>query len=305
MDIFKKISERSATWSDFCIAGIELLIMILAAAGIYFIVTEFVISPSRKTRRAITEIGRKKLSTANQLIMPIANVIVKVIRLSPQRKSLLSKKLYSAEIEYTPEFYIARAAATSVLVICFGIIASIVTPIMFFVSVVAAVAVYFAGTQEADKVIKQKGERIQGELVLFASTIQMQLATSHDIIKIFESYRKICGDAMRHELDVTLADMKTGSYEKALRNFESRVQSQNLSEIIRGLLAVLRGDDQRSYFDMLVHDLVIREREALKRKAAERPAKMKKYSFIILAAIVAIFFYVICYQIVDELQVMF
>ena len=103
MDIFKKISERSATWSDFCIAGIELLIMILAAAGIYFIVTEFVISPSRKTRRAITEIGRKKLSTANQLIMPIANVIVKVIRLSPQRKSLLSKKLYSAEIEYTPE----------------------------------------------------------------------------------------------------------------------------------------------------------------------------------------------------------
>ncbi len=305
MDIFKKISERSAVWSDFCIAGVELLLAVVFAIGLYFVITEYVISPSGKTRRAVSEIGKKKLSFANQLIMPIANVAVKLVRLSPQRRSVLIKKLYSAEIDYTPEFYIARAAATAALVVIFGILTSIITPVMFFVCAVAAFAVYIGAVQEADRIIKEKSERIQGELVLFASTIQMQLATSHDIIKIFESYRKICGEAMRHELDVTLADMKTGSYERALRNFETRVQSQSLSEIIRGLLAVLRGDDQRSYFDMLVHDLVIRERETLKRKANERPSKMKIFSFIILGAIVVIFFYVICYQIVNELQVMF
>lgn len=305
MDIFKKISERSAVWSDFCVAGVELLLAVIFAIGLYFVITEYVIAPSRKTRRAVSEIDKKKLSFANQLIMPIANTAVRFVRLSPQRRSVLSKKLYSAEIDYTPEFYIARAVATAAIVVIFGILTSIITPVMFFVCAVAAFAVYIGAVQEADRIIKEKSERIQGELVLFASTIQMQLATSHDIIKIFESYRKICGEAMRHELDVTLADMKTGSYERALRNFETRVQSQSLSEIIRGLLAVLRGDDQRSYFDMLVHDLVIREREALKRKANERPSKMKVFSFIILGAIVVIFFYVICYQIVNELQVMF
>lgn len=56
---------------------------------------------------------------------------------------------------------------------------------------------------------------------------------------------------------------------------------------------------------MLVHDLIIKERERLKREAGERPKKMKTYSFLILGAIGLIFFYVIGYQIVTELQGMF
>ncbi len=288
---------------------VKLLICILVAAlffcGLYFIITDFMIMPSKRARRSMLNINKKKLSTANQMIMALSNNIAKMIKMSPQRRALLQRKLYSAEIEYTPEFYVARAISAAVIVAALGLLTCIITPFMFFVCAILAVAVYFKAYQEADDIIRKKSEKIQGELVLFASTIQTQLATSHDVIKIFESYRKICSVEMAHELDITIADMKTGSYENALRRFDTRIQSQSLSEIIRGLLAVLRGDDQRTYFEMLVHDLIIKERERLKREAGERPKKMKTYSFLILGTIGLIFFYVIGYQIVTELQGMF
>lgn len=42
-----------------------------------------------------------------------------------------------------------------------------------------------------------------------------------------------------------IADMKTGNYENALIHFETRIGSPMLSDVIRGLIGVLRGDDQR------------------------------------------------------------
>lgn len=281
------------------------LIALLLYFGSYFIITEFIVTPSRKASKAILSINKRKQTIGDQIVYPVANKIVKFIKLSPERYSVYQKKLYAAELEYSPEFYIAKALALSIIVFLFGIVLSVITPIFFFGCVVLAVLSYFMVLQEADKIIREKSEKIQGELVLFASTIQTQLATSRDIIKIFESYRKICGETMQHELDVTLADMKTGSYESALRRFESRLQSQSLSEIIRGLLGVLRGDDQRAYFDMLVHDLVIKERERLKRKAAERPNKIKLFTILTLGAIAVIIVYVLGYKIIESLYTMF
>lgn len=220
----------------------KLLLCLGAAAlffgGLYFIITDFIVMPSKRARRSMLNINKKKLSTANQMIMALSNNIAKIVKMSPQRRALLQRKLYSAEIEYTPEFYVARAISAAIIVAIFGLVTCIITPFMFFICAILAVAVYFKAYQEADDIIRKKSEKIQGELVLFASTIQTQLATSHDVIKIFESYRKICGVEMAHELDVTIADMKTGSYENALRRFDTRIQSQSLSEIIRGLLAV-------------------------------------------------------------------
>ncbi len=281
------------------------LIVVFLTLGIYFVITDFIVIPSRKASKAILSINKKKQTIGDQIIYPIANKIVKFIHLSPERYSMYQKKIYAAELEYTPEFYVAKAFALAIVVFLFGIVLSIITPVFALGCTVLAVISYFMVLQEADKIIKEKSEKIQGELVLFASTIQTQLATSRDIIKIFESYRKICGATMQHELDVTLADMKSGSYEAALRRFESRLQSQSLSEIIRGLLGVLRGDDQRAYFDMLVHDLVIKERERLKRMAAERPNKIKLFTILTLGAIAVIIVYTLGYKIIESLYTMF
>ena len=65
----------------------------------------------------------------------------------------------------------------------------------------------------------------------------------------------VAGKDFGAELDQTIADMKTGNYENALIHFETRIGSPMLSDVIRGLIGVLRGDDQRMYFKMICFDM--------------------------------------------------
>lgn len=57
-------------------------------------------------------------------------------------------------------------------------------------------------------------------------------------------YRKIANSLLTNELDVTIAEIRTGNYKKALLQFESRIGSSLLSNITRRLIGTLQGDDQ-------------------------------------------------------------
>ncbi|MDE5577745.1 MAG: hypothetical protein K2J11_10195 [Oscillospiraceae bacterium] len=286
-----------------------LLMCALLAVGIYNIATEFLIIPDDKVRKTILNYGKGtgKLSS-EEIITLISSKIERFIRLDDNYRTVLQKKLTAAEIIYTPEFYVSRAIAGGITAAIFGVpFALIFSQFISWVIVVALFIIlgifsYFKMSGEADEIIKNKTEQIEPELALFASTVQKQLSSTTDIIKIFESYRKICGDAFRHEIDVTIADMKTGSYESALLNLDNRVRSDSLSQIIRGLISVLKGDDQRFYFDMLVHDLANSERERLKRISLKRPSKLNSASALILICFVVILVYIIGYQIIIEIN---
>ena len=99
--------------------------------------------------------------------------------------------------------------------------------------------------------------------------------------------------------------MKTGNYETALRNLEQRIPSMGLSEIIRGLLAVMRGDDQRGYFEMLTHDLTVKAKEDLKRAALKRPEKIKPATVSMLCAFILMYIYVVIYMVSEQLMTLF
>ena len=75
------------------------------------------------------------------------------------------------------------------------------------------------------------------------------------------------------ELDIVCADMRSSSYEAALTRFEARLNSPQLSDVVRGLIGVLRGDDGAVYFQMLTHDFKQAELQRLKAKAAKNPAE--------------------------------
>lgn len=93
------------------------------------------------------------------------------------------------------------------------------------------------------------------------------------MLKILTSYRRVAGKDFGAELDQTIADMKTGNYENALIHFETRIGSPMLSDVIRGLIGVLRGDDQRMYFKMICFDMRQIEQNNLKRKLPSVPRK--------------------------------
>ncbi len=278
---------------------------VILAFGLYEVLMDYIDISSPKARKAVLAMKRSKTTMTESLTIPMAGFITKYIHLDAERKSTLQKKLYSAEIHYTPEFYTAKAIAESILIAAFGLPLYLLHPMLTLVCVVLGVSVYFKNIQELDEIIKKKTEKIDGELVLFASTIKQQLVGSRDVMKILQSYRKICGAEFTHELDMTIADMKTGNYETALRNLESRIPSVGLSEIIRGLLAVMRGDDQRSYFEMLTHDLSVKSKEELKRKALKRPEKLKPVTVLLLGSFLAMYLYVIIYMVATQLTEMF
>ena len=286
-----------------------LIAVILLGTGFYYIITEFLILPDNKARKAISSYGKgKKAPSSDEIISYLASKIERYIVIEENQEKLLQRKLNAAELDHTPEFHTARAVASGMIVTMFGIVFALIFSafvnwmIIFSLFVILGIFSGFKMMNETNEIISRKAGAIEPELALFASTIQKQLSSTTDIIKIFESYRKICGEAFRHEIDVTIADMKTGSYEIALLNFDNRVRLESLSQIIRGLIAVLKGDDQRVYFDMLVHDLSNAERERLKRLSLKRPSKLNFSSAMVLICFITIIVYIIGFQIIREIN---
>ena len=99
--------------------------------------------------------------------------------------------------------------------------------------------------------------------------------------------------------------MKTGNYEQALLHLEARVDSPLLSDVTRGLIGVLRGDDQRMYFQMITFDMRQIEQNELKKEAAKRPRLIQRYSMMMLLCIIMIYMVILCVEVFDSLGVFF
>ena len=120
-----------------------------------------------------------------------------------------------------------------------------------------------------------------------------------------DEYKRHAGPDFARELDVLTADMRSSSYEAALVRFEGRLASPMLSDIVRGLIGVLRGDDGRVYFQMISHDMKQLELQRLKTQAAKIPPKIRVYSFVMLVCFMLIYIVVILMQILTSMGGLF
>ena len=75
-----------------------------------------------------------------------------------------------------------------------------------------------------------------------------------------------------------------------------------LSDVIRGLIGVLRGDDQRMYFKMITFDMRQIEQNNLKKEAANVPKKIQRYSMMMLICIMIIYLVVLCTEVMSSLR---
>ncbi len=168
-----------------------------------------------------------------------------------------------------------------------------------------AVLIYFKETRKADEQLKVKREQIESELPRFVATIEQSLKSSRDVLSILENFKKNAGTAFASELDIVTADMRSSSYEAALTRFEARLNSPQLSDVVRGLIGVLRGDDGAIYFQMLAHDFKVLELQRLKGEAQKIPPKIRIFSFIMLMCFLFTYLDIIGYEIIKSLGGMF
>ena len=92
-------------------------------------------------------------------------------------------------------------------------------------------------------------------------------------------------------------------FEKLIRQYDR--PASLLSDVVRGLIGVLRGDDGVHYFQMLAHDMKQLELQRLKAKAMKIPPKIRVFSFILLMCFLVTYLAIIIFQILNSLSGMF
>jgi len=221
------------------------------------------------------------------------------------KRSRMANILKASGISMTPEVYTAYAITKSGAIALGALPCLFMLPLLAPVLLILAVLTYFQETKRADEQLREKREQVEGELPRFVATIEQTLKASRDVLAMIETYKKNAGPAFAHELDVLTADMRSSSYEAALTRFESRLNSPMLSDVVRGLIGVLRGDDSAVYFQMLAHDFKALELQRLKGQAQKIPPKIRIFSFIMLMCFLFTYLAIIAVEILNSLGTMF
>lgn len=278
------------------------------AAGAYLVLADVLKLPTLATTKAVLTVARQdKKQTMNieTVVFELSSKLSGLIRLDDYKRRKLEAALKSAGMKLTPETYIARAWVKSGLIALLIFPLLPIFPILCPVILFLAVAVFFREQQVADEIVRQKRERIEYELPRFVSTVSQELKVSRDVLSILNSYQKNAGESFRQELEITIADMKSGNEETALTRLEARIGGTMLSDVVRGLISVKRGDNGAVYFEMLSHDFKLLELQRLKLIAMKQPGKVRKYSFFLLGCFLLMYLGVLGYEIMNAFGKLF
>lgn len=288
---------------------LALFACVLLGIAVYNLSCAFVDVPTGKTSKMML-LSRKQQGVKNDKLLDvyitrIATYLERFVRLDKLKRSKLQAILSIAGVEVSPEVYTLKAYVTAGLVALCAIPVFFIQPLFALIVVGLAVTLWFSTYYAAFDFVKKRKKIIEAEIPRFAITIAQNLENDRDVLKILTSYRRVAGKEFGQELDQTIADMRTGNYENALIHFEGRVGSALLSDVVRGLIGTLRGDDQRMYFKMICFDMRQIEQNNLKKEAAKRPKKIQKYSMMMLICIILIYIVVLCTEVIGSLGVFF
>ena len=283
--------------------------IIFLGIAAYNLSCAFVDIPTGRTSKMMM-LARKQQSAKKEKLLDvyitkIAILLAPFLRLDKLKRSRLQTALAIAGLELSPEVYTARAWVTAGAVGICAVPMAFLMPLLSPVLVGLAVALWFSTYYAAFDFVRKRRKLIEAEIPRFALSIGQNLENDRDVLKMLTSYRRVAGRDFAAELDQTIADMKTGNYENALLRFETRIGSPMLSDVVRGLIGVLRGDDQRMYFKMICFDMRQIEQNNLKKEAAKRPRKIQRYSMMMLICIMIIYLVVLCTEVINSLGVFF
>jgi tight adherence protein C len=197
--------------------------------------------------------------------------------------------------------FISNAIIKSTLVGTLAIPVLFIFPIISPLIITLAITIYFKETQGVQERIKEKRSRIEQELPTIVFNIEKTLTHSRDVLSILESYKRNAGPVMKNELSITIADMRSGNYELALTRFEARVGSSMLSDVTRGLVSILRGDETGMYWTSLSLKLADSQRQLLKREAMKVPGRIKRLSMVLLFMFMATYIVIIGIEVMSSL----
>ena len=287
---------------------LQIIISMSIGIGVFLVVSDFFRIPYIKTSKAASNLSKRqknKTSTIDLCLRDFATWISTKIRINEYKRMQLLSDLQTANLNITPELHIANAIIKSGLCGLLVIPTFLIFPIISPLVIVLAFAIYFKEYKGIQERIKIRRSAIEFELPRLVFTIEKTLSHNRDILEIFDTYRENAGEELKHELSITVADMRSGNYESALTRLESRVGSAMLSDVVRGLISVLRGDNTSIYWASLSLKFADIQRQLLKGQAQKVPSKVKRLSMVLLFCFISVYLVVIISQIMTSLGAIF
>ncbi len=287
---------------------IQAIVGILCGVGLFYVLVDFWRIPYYKTSKAVESLSKKqkdKKSGLDVWLSGLAAWLSKRIRINDFKRVQLESDLKTAQMNVTPEMFKANAIVKAGIIGVFAVPVAFIFPLLSPVILFLAFFLYRAEMKGVSKRIKAKRERIEYELPRLVSNIEKTLAHNRDVLYMLDSYAQNAGPEMKHELNITVADMKSGNYEDAIIRLESRVGSSMMSDVCRGLIGILRGDDNRMYWASLALKFNDTARQQLRLRAQKVPRKVKRLSMCLLFCFMLIYVVVILEQIMGSIGVLF
>lgn len=202
--------------------------------------------------------------------------------------------LRTANMEITPEQYMADAIVKALMVGILAIPAFFISVFFGFLILGIALFVYFSESKKVTRKIRQKRANIEYELPRLVGHIEKLLTHSRDIIYILESYIPIAHPELKEELFITVAEMRSsGNIRNALDSLDKRIGSVWLSEVVRALETVENSADTTALWTSLSMKFKELQRLNLKAQANTVPRKVKKLSMALMMCFLLIYIAVI------------
>lgn len=287
---------------------LQAIIGSIFGVGLFLIIADYFRIPFFATSKANNNLAKrqeKKTSTIDIWLKDPAIWLLKRLRLNEYKRMQLQTDLQSAGINLSPEMHIANSIVKSMLIGVLAVPVFFIFPLLTPLVIALAVAMYFKASKGVADRIKEKRRRIEYELPRLVASIDKTLKHNRDVLYILDSYKENAGPELKHEIEITVADMRSGNYEAALTRLEARVGSSMLSDVTRGLIGVLRGDETEVYWSSLAVKFADYQRQLLKQQAQKVPSKVKRLSMCLLFCFMLIYVVVIGMEIMNSIGVLF
>ena len=236
---------------------IKILFGMLVGIAAYFLLADALKLPTVRTSRAVNNLSKRQTDKTSSLDVWLGNFASSLARHLPMneyRREELASDLKTAQMEVTPEQYTANAIVKALVI---GVLA---IPTLFFFPILSPIILFLAfvlyrmNIKSVKVRIGSKRSRIEADLPRLVATIYKKLDYQRNILDILTDFSRHARPEMKHELDITIADIRSGNEEAAITRLESRVSSPMMSDVCRGFYTMINGDVADNYWSSLERD---------------------------------------------------
>lgn len=260
----------------YIISAIFILIASYCILAIAFKVPGFKTS---KNINKLTKINEEK-TTISDFIGKLSKPFAKYIPISLAKEIKLEKLLRSALSRETPHEFKARLILSFILICLLGLPLALINHWLVIAPIVFAFLFVLAQHGDLEKKSEEQQLLVKKEIPRLIENFTHSIKTNRNIINIFDNYISNYDSYLSKELTKTVADMRTGSQEIALQRFEMRMNNPLVSQLVRGILATLRGEDMTMFFTDLTLKVSAMRKQYLTEQALKVKPKISRISTI-------------------------